>query len=93
MAITHLMVTESHRRTRLEIIASILHACRRSGVKKTHLLYHCNLSFSQLEKYLRFILEAKLVAVENDGSHRLFKISGKGENFLKSYESLKALIE
>jgi len=50
------------------------------------------MSFTQLEKYLDLILEARLLFVESDGPHLLFRISGKGRSFLKAYESLKALM-
>jgi len=51
------------------------------------------MSFAQLEKYLGLILEARLLFVESDGPHLLFKISDKGKSFLKAYESLKTLME
>jgi len=80
------------RRGSLDIIADILDASHRR-VKKTHLMYNCSMSFAQLEKYLDLILNARLLFVEIDGSHLLFKISGKGRSFLKAYESLKALMK
>jgi len=80
------------RRSRLDVIADILDTSL-SGVKKTHLMYHCNMSFAQLEKYLNLILKTKLVEVEDDGPKFFFRTSGKGRKFLKSYESLKALME
>jgi len=46
-----------------------------------------------MKRYLDAILRAKLLIVENDGPDILFKISRKGRSFLKSYNSLKALIE
>ena len=80
------------RRSSLDVIADILDTSR-GGVKKTHLMYHCNMSFAQLEKYLSLILKTRLVVVEDDGPRIFFKTSGKGRRFLKSYESLKALME
>ena len=81
------------RRARLEIIANILDVCRGSGAKKTHLMYRCNMSFVQIKAYLNLILKAKLIRVQNDGVNVYFRISGKGRRFLKSYQSLKALME
>jgi predicted transcriptional regulator len=52
-----------------------------------------SMNFAQLEKYLDLILKARLLFVENDGPHLLFKISGKGRSFLKAYESLKVLMK
>ena len=80
------------RRSNLDIIADILDTSRR-GVNKTRLMQNSSMSFTQLEKYLDLILEARLLFVENDGPHLLFKISGKGRSFLKAYESLKTLME
>jgi len=81
------------RRTRFEIIARVLHASRGLGVKKTHLMYQCGMSFTQLKEYLDLILEARLIQFEDDGPGLCLRISGKGRRFLKSYESLKALME
>jgi len=80
------------RRSRLDIAADILYACRRR-VKKTNVMYHCNMSYMQMEKYLDFLLIAGLLVAENNGSRLLFRASGKGKEFLKTYESLKALTE
>ena len=79
-------------RASLDIIADILDTSRR-GVKKTHLLYQCGMSFTQLEKYLDLILKARLIQVQGDNPHLCFRISGKGKSFLKTYESLKALMK
>jgi len=79
-------------RSNLDIIADILDTSRR-GVKKTHLMQNGSMSSAQLKKYLDLILEARLLFVESDGPHLLFKISGKGKSFLKAYESLKTLIK
>ena len=56
-------------------------------------MYHCGMSFTQLKEYLDLILEARLVQFEDDGPGLCLRISGKGRRFLKSYESLKALME
>lgn len=93
---TALMLSETvsrSRRTRWELIARVLNASRGRGVKKTHLMYQCGMSFTQLEKYLDLILEARLIQVQDDNPHFCFRISGKGRKFLKAYESLKALME
>lgn len=80
------------RRSSLDVIADILDVARR-GVKKTHLMYNCSMSFAQLEKYLDLILDTRLLFVEDNGPHPLFRISSKGRRFLDSYNSLKALME
>lgn len=80
------------RRSRLDIVADILDASR-GRVRKTHLMYKCSMSFTQMTGYLDLILGAKLLVVDNDGNNFLFKISRKGRSFLNSYQSLKALME
>jgi len=81
-----------HRRTLLEIIAQILGVCHASA-GKTKLMYRCNMSFMQLMGYLDYMLGARLLLIENAGPHLLFRISGKGKDFLKVYEGLKSLME
>jgi len=80
------------RRSRLDVVADILNFASR-GVKKTHLMYHCNMSFMQLKKYLDLTLKAGLIQVQDGNPNLLFRISGKGRRFLKVYESLKGLME
>jgi len=54
-------VSNGHR-GRLDIIADILVASY-GGVKKTYLMYQCNLSFRQLKYYLHFMLQKGLLQV------------------------------
>jgi predicted transcriptional regulator len=82
--------SNSHR-GRLDIIADILEASHRK-VRKTHLMYHCNLSFKQLEHYLNFLVERKLLCSINDSKSDLFKITEKGERFLDAYKGLLGLM-
>jgi len=86
-------VGNSHR-GRLDIIADILHASH-NGVKKTYLMYHCNLSFSQLKHYLIFLQMKELLCAANaDGNPdpSLFRVTDKGREYLKAYRGLKALM-
>jgi predicted transcriptional regulator len=87
-------VSHSHR-GRLDIIADILTASF-GGVKKTLLMYRCNLSFKQLKHYLEFMLRKKLLCVVpgDDGANPgLFEITDKGKEFLNNYKALKALMK
>jgi len=86
--------SNSHR-GRLDIIADILDASG-GGVKKTYLMYHCNLSFRQLKHYLVFMLRRELLCtVTDDGGFNpgLFKITSKGREFLRAYKGLKSLMK
>lgn len=79
----------SHR-GRLDIIADILEVSRRK-VRKTQLMYCCNLSFKQVEFYLGFLLERKLLCYADDDPCT-FKITNKGERFLQAYKGLLGLM-
>lgn len=84
----------SHR-GRLDIIADILDASH-GGVKKTYLMYRCNLSFKQLKYYLGFMVETdflRLTADDSGGSARLLEVTEKGKEFMKIYESITDLMK
>ncbi|MCK5593304.1 hypothetical protein KAI31_04325 [Candidatus Bathyarchaeota archaeon] len=76
------------------MIADVLHASF-GGVRKTHLMYQCNLSFKQLKHYLALLLKKQLlhVVTDDEGSNPgLFEITDKGKEFLKAYKGLKGLM-
>jgi len=65
------------------------------GAKKTQLMYRCNMSFNQLETYLKILMEKKLILTRvHDGSKDpiVYEITEKGHSFLRFYGSLKALL-
>ena len=79
----------------LDIVADMLNASR-GGVKKTYLMYRCNLSFKQLKHYLDFMLRKNLLRAGlqvGDSNLGLFEVTDKGREFLKAYENLKALMK
>jgi predicted transcriptional regulator len=79
----------------LDIIADMLSASR-GGVKKTYLMYRCNLSFRQLKHYLNLMLKNGLLRVVvqvGDSNPGLFEVTDKGRKFLKAYKNLKALMK
>ncbi len=82
-------------RGRLDIIADILGASH-SGAKKTSLMYHCNLSFKQLEQYLSFMLKNEFLQksskLDNESATNVFEVTEKGREFMRAYESLEALM-
>jgi len=82
----------SKHRDRLDIIADILNAANGKGVRKTYLMYKCNLSFKQLKNYLGFLLQKELlkqVIAHKSGGVTLFQITPKGQTFLKTYKNLQ----
>jgi len=82
-------------RGRFDITADILEASN-GGVRKTFLMYRCNLSYKQVKYYLDFLLENELLCLvsgDGDSNHVLFEITDKGKKFLRTYKSLKALVQ
>jgi len=82
-------------RDRLDIIADILQAANGKAVRKTYLMYKCNLSFKQLKCYLTFMLKQELlqeiVAHKSRGT-TFFQITPKGQIFLKTYRNLQSFL-
>jgi predicted transcriptional regulator len=81
-------------RGRFDIIADILKASN-GGVKRTYLMYRCNLSFSQLKYYSHFMLNRGLIRAvvrSEDSDPRLLEVTDKGRAFLKVYRCLKSLM-
>lgn len=82
----------SKRRDKLYIIAEILEIAK-EGTLKTQIMYRANLSFTQLNDYLRFMLKIKLLdkTVEND--KEIYKATEKGLSFLTRYREITELLK
>ncbi len=81
-------------RSQIDIMASILNEAVK-GVKKTRIMYQCNLSYRQLERYLKLLLGLELlssVSRKESSKTDFFKTSAKGCAFLDAYRRLKALM-
>lgn len=81
-------------RDRFDIIADVLREAA-VGVRKTHLMYRCNLSFKQLETYLKFLVDTgllKTVMKKESSKTFLFETTEKGQAFLRTYRNLKTLL-
>jgi len=89
-------------RSRIEIMASIMNEIRKSsgGIRKTRLMYRCNLSFRQLKIYVRLLREKgflrstvlgseKVGANGNNGKVEVYHITEEGLSFLKAYDELR----
>jgi len=76
----------------LEIIASILDACS-NGTSKTRVLSQCNMNYPQFMSYLDFMVEAKLISIENHRRPILLRASEKGKEFIKAYNNVKAMLQ
>lgn len=71
-------------RSRLNIIADMLHVVSQGGAKKTQIMYQANLSYKLLTKYLAEVVEARLVRLQRE--ERIYVITSKGIEFLEKYK-------
>jgi predicted transcriptional regulator len=82
-------VSPRQNRSRIEIIAAILEKAAQ-GAKKTQMMYGANLSFYQIEGYISYMIKKGFLSFEKES--RLYLTTGKGREFLKSYENIKLLM-
>lgn len=84
-------------RSRVEIIANILNELSSSseGLRKTRVMYRCNLTSRQLKIYLKLLGEKGFLSVASsdsangNGSFEVYRITEEGLSFLKTYADLK----
>jgi len=80
------------RRDKLYIIAEIL-GIAKDGVLKTQIMYRANLSFTQLNDYLKFMLKNELLEKIVSNEKELYKATEKGLNFLQRYRQIIDLLK
>ncbi len=89
------MVLINNRRGEIEILSDILEMAR-DGAKKTELLYQVNLSYSQLQKYLSFLITKGLLEekeLASRGNHRLYTVSDKGIELLENLNQIRSILK
>ena len=86
----------NRRRSELDIISEIL-MLSRNGAKKTEILYQGNLSYSQLQGYLLFLLEKNIleekIVDKDNGQSKIYKITKKGDNLLEDINKTLSYFE
>jgi len=80
------------KRGRFDIIYQILSSSRRP-VQKTRILYGCNLSYDQLQKYLGYLISYGLLNTLEKNGREFFQITEKGREFLDGYKHLKNFVK
>lgn len=61
-------------------------------VKKTHLMFECNLSFYQLKQYLNLLRKRDLIHRKIDTGAIIFQTTKKGQEFLRRYSNIARLL-
>ena len=80
------------RRDRLYIIAEILEIAK-EGTLKTQIMYKANLSFSQLNEYLNFLVSLNLLECKQTGGKTVYKTTEKGIKYLDNYKEILQLLK
>ena len=79
------------RRSSIEIIADIL---RLGEAGKTEIMYSANMSFFQLQKYLNFLLQLKLIDKVTVGNPIVtYRVTEKGSKLLQNIDSILNILE
>ena len=79
------------RRDHLFIMAEILEVAI-DGALKTQVMYRANLSFAQLNEYLRLMLDIKLLESVKNTERVRYKTTAKGVRYLQSYREIRDLL-
>ncbi len=79
------------RRSSIEVIADML---RLGEAGKTEIMYSANMSYFQLQKYLNFLLELKLIDKITMGNPSVtYRVTKKGLRLLRSIDSILEILE
>lgn len=79
------------RRDKLQIIAEILGIARRNTLK-TQIMYRANLSFTQINDYLNFMLDAHLLEKRTENGKDYYRATNNGIKYLQLYCALMHLL-
>jgi len=85
------------RRGRYMIIRDVLRKCQHYGVLKTEIMYHCNLSFTQLQQYVDELVDKGflMIVAEEHGKKRkrIYQTTRKGVELLKRLEEVALMVD
>jgi predicted transcriptional regulator len=80
-----------NRRSNLQIIADML---RLGEAGKTEIMYSANMSYYQLQKYLNYLLDLKLIDKVYLGNPSVsYRVTEKGFRLLKNIDSIQEILE
>jgi len=82
-------------RSQWDIMANILRLAK-SPESKTHIMYGANLSFRQLERYLKLLVDGGFLRVTEERRSKvtkLFVTTDDGVSFLEAYRRLEEIVK
>ena len=81
------------RRSNIEIIADMLRVGE-NGAGKTEIMYTANLSYSQIQKYLEYLVNQGFVTrVSLDNTMIAYQVTENGLKLLKAIDTLMQMLE
>ena len=84
--------TISRRRSNIEIIADMLRAGE-NGAGKTRIMYSTNMSYTQIQKYLSFLVTKGFIdKVEADNTAITYQLTNSGLKLLNLINSLTGML-
>ena len=84
--------TTTKRRDKLYIIAEILNIAG-NGTLKTQIMYRANLSFAQLNEYLKLMLKIRLLEKFGRNGKDMYRATEKGADFLQRHREITELLK
>jgi len=85
--------TVGRRRSNIEIIADMLRVGE-NGAGKTEIMYTANMSYSQIQKYLEYLVNQGFVhKVDLDNTLVAYRVTDSGLKLLKAIENLMEMLE
>jgi predicted transcriptional regulator len=85
------MLNIDRRRSSIEVIADML---RLGEAGKTEIMYSANMSYFQLQKYLKFLLDLKLIDRVTVGNPMVtYRVTRKGLRLLRSIDGILEILE
>jgi predicted transcriptional regulator len=80
------------RRSNIEIIADMLRVGE-NGAGKTEIMYSANMSYSQIQKYLEYLVNQGFVnKVNMDNTMVAYQVTGTGLKLLKAIDTLMQML-
>ena len=82
-------------RSQWDIMANILRLAK-SPESKTHIMYGANLSFRQLERYLKLLVDGGFLRVSEERRSKVMKLfvtTDDGVTFLEAYRKLEEIVK
>ena len=85
-------MTVSRRRSNIEIIADMLRVGE-NGAGKTEIMYSANMSYSQIQKYLDYLVNQGFInRVDMDNTMVAYQVTDSGLKLLKAIDTLMEML-